>query len=107
MAPNCSLFAIMPLVTGGPEVKFCHSNSNLMLAYLPSFGRYFSNRCNWRMITPDVAVLVVVSWVPMPIVTAVCALAGFAVASATAVTATAGNKRYPGKRYPNLRTIAD
>ena len=44
--PNWSLFAIMPLVTGGPEVKLFHSNSYLMLAYLPSFGRYFSRRLN-------------------------------------------------------------
>ncbi len=67
--PNCSLLAIMPLVTGGPEVKFCHSSSNLMLAYLPSFGRYFSSSCSWRMIVPVVTVLVVVSCVPMPMVT--------------------------------------
>jgi hypothetical protein len=67
----------MALVTGGPDVKFCHSNSNLMLAYLPSVGRYFSNRCSCRITTPVVAVLVVVSWVPMPMVT-VSALAGCA-----------------------------
>ena len=35
------------------------SNSNLMLAYLPSLGRYFSSRLSWRMMTPVVAVLVV------------------------------------------------
>ena len=67
--PNCSLFAIIALVTGGPDVKFCHSISNLMLAYLPSVGRYFSNRCSCRITVPAVAVLVVVSWVPMPMVT--------------------------------------
>ena len=71
--PNCSLLAIMPLVTGGPEVKLFHSNSNLMLAYLPSFGRYFSSSLSWRMMTPVVTVLVVVSCVPMPILTTVCA----------------------------------
>src|ERR1700760_303449 len=67
--PICSLFAIIALVTGGPEVKFCHSNSNLMLAYLPSVGRYFSRRCSCRITTPAVTVLVVVSCVPMPMVT--------------------------------------
>ena len=86
--PNCSLLAIMPLVTGGPDVKFCHSNSNLMLAYLPSVGRYFSSSLSWRMIVPVVAVLVVVSWVPIPIVTVVCAAAGLAKANAAAAPRT-------------------
>ena len=72
MAPNCSLFAIMPLVTGGPEVKLFHSSWNFTLAYLPSFGRYFSRSLSSRITTPVVTVLVVVSCVPMPMVT-VCA----------------------------------
>src|ERR1700753_297643 len=76
--PNGSLLAIIALVTGGPDVKFCHSNSNLMLAYLPSVGRYFSNRCSCRITVPVVAVLVVVSWVPMPMVTVSAARAGCA-----------------------------
>jgi len=46
-----------------------------MLAYFPSFGRCFSNSFNSRMTVPVVTVLVVVSWVPMPMVTVVCALA--------------------------------
>src|SRR5436190_6901308 len=54
------------------------------------------------MMVPVVAVLVVVSWVPMPTVTVVCALAGSAEISAAAVAATAEKRRYPG-----LRTIAD
>ncbi len=83
--PIWSLFAIIALVTGGPEVKFCHSSSNLMLAYLPSFGRYFSRRCSCRMTTPAVTVLVVVSCVPMPSVT-VSARAGCAIRSASEVT---------------------
>ena len=66
--PNCSLLAIIALVTGGPEVKFCHSSSNLMLAYLPSVGRYFSKRCSCLITVPAVTVLVVVSCVPIPIV---------------------------------------
>ncbi len=72
MAPNCSLFAIMPLVTGGPEVKLFQSSWNFTLAYLPSFGRYFSRSLSSRITTPVVTVLVVVSCVPMPMVT-VCA----------------------------------
>ena len=71
--PNWSLSAIMPLVTGGPDVKFCHSSSNLMLAYLPSFGRFFSSSLSWRTMVPAVTVLLVVSWVPIPILTTVCA----------------------------------
>src|SRR6201993_669578 len=65
----------MPLVTGGPDVKLFHSNSNLRLAYLPSFGRYFSSNLSCRTMVPAVTVLVVVSCVPIPIVTTVCARA--------------------------------
>src|SRR5258708_28114635 len=93
---------MIALVTGGPDVKFCHSNSNLIFAYLPSVGRYFSNRCSWRMIVPVVAVLVVVSWVPMPIVTVVCAPAGLATASAAAAMITAKKLL-----YSKIQTIAD
>ena len=49
MIPICSLFAIMPLVTGGPEVKLFQSSWNLMVAYLPSLGRCFSNSLSSRM----------------------------------------------------------
>ena len=62
----------MPLVTGGPEVKLFHSSWNFTFAYLPSFGRYFSRSLSSRITTPVVTVLVVVSCVPMPMVT-VCA----------------------------------
>src|SRR5258708_28464751 len=92
---------MIALVTGGPDVKFCHSNSNLIFAYLPSVGRYFSNRCSWRMIVPVVAVLVVVSWVPMPIVTVVCAPAVVGTARVAAAVMTAEKLR-----YPELRAIA-
>lgn len=65
----------MPLVTGGPDVKLFHSIWNLTLAYFPSFGRCFSNSFNSRTMVPVVTVFVVVSWVPMPMVMVVCALA--------------------------------
>src|SRR5260370_25771702 len=48
------------------------------------------------------AVLVVVSWVPMPSVTVVCALAGL-----TAVNAAAAIAPAETIRYPKLRSIAD
>src|SRR5262245_25559929 len=83
--PNCSLFAIIALVTGGPDVKFCHSISNLMLAYLPVVGRYFSSNWSCRITVPVVTVLVVVSCVPIPMVT-VSAWAGWASARAQQAT---------------------
>src|SRR5262249_37946876 len=81
----------MPLVTGGPDVKLFHSNSNLRLAYLPSFGRYFSSNLSCRTMVPAVTVLVAVSCVPIPTVTTVCARATsvepyMAAASATAAS---------------------
>src|SRR4029077_11693872 len=83
----------MPLVTGGPEVKLFHSNSNLTFAYLPSFGRYFVSRLSCRMMTPAVTVLVVVSWVPIPIVTTVCACGGLVYQYTAVASATAPNVR--------------
>ena len=53
------------------------------------------------MMVPVVAVLVVVSWVPMPIVTVVCARDTPAKAIAAAATAT------EKLRYPKLRPIAE
>ena len=58
--PMCSFLAIMPLVMGGPEVKFCQSSLNLMSLYLPVFGRYFSMSLSSFNTTPPVTVLVVV-----------------------------------------------
>src|SRR5258708_9224702 len=84
----------MLLVTGGPEVKLFHSNSNLMLAYLPSFGRNFSRRLSWRMTVPAVTVLVVVSCVPIPILTTVCAPAAAVQPGTAAGTATATSFRF-------------
>src|ERR1700736_5010600 len=81
----------MLLVTGGPDVKLFHSNSNLTLAYLPSFGRYFSSRLSWRMMVPAVTVFVVVSCVPIPILTMVCAPAEVVQPCKAAASATAAS----------------
>ena len=39
--PMWILSAIMPLVTGGPEVKFCQSNLKSMFVYLPVLRQVF------------------------------------------------------------------
>src|SRR3990167_3125083 len=65
----------MPLVTCGPEVKFCQSSFQVMLAYLPVLGRCFSSSLSSLSTMPPVTVLVVVFCVPMPIVTSFLACA--------------------------------
>src|SRR5262249_25898612 len=81
--PIWILLAIMPLVIGGPEVKFCHSNLYFTSLYLPVLGRCFSNSPSSLMTMPPVTVLVVVFCVPMPI-SIVCAwVRGAAAANAS------------------------
>ncbi len=74
--PMCSFLAIMPLVIGGPEVKFCQSSTKSMSLYLPVFGRYFWISFISFSTTPPVTVLVVVFCVPMPMTTSCRARAG-------------------------------
>src|SRR5690348_15981237 len=61
------LFAIMPLVIGGPDVAFCQLSLYWTSMYLPVFGRFFSRRPSSLITTPPVTVLVVVFCVPIPI----------------------------------------
>src|SRR5512145_1896023 len=82
--PMCSFLAIMPLVIGGPLVKFCQSSLKRMSLYLPVFGRCFSSSWSSLITTPPVTVLVVVFCVPMPMVTSCCARAGSASANDSA-----------------------
>jgi len=56
----------MPLVTGGPDVKFCHFEFKLDIGVLAVFRQMFLEQFElggrW---SPAVTVLLVVSWVPI------------------------------------------